>query len=791
MRRIPLISALLLASATASAQPAQPLTMAQIMADPDWIGPAVEDVWWRWDGTAAQYTAKREGATIRDTFQVGIEGGTPVRLDGSARSDLDAPGAVLDAPRQRTAFVRNGDVFVRDLRSGALTQLTRSNDEEALPQWSRDGALVWRVGNTSWYRWDGRGVVQAATLKAEDDPAAPPKPDDLRDRQLRLIETLREDRARRDAAREQGDAWRRADATRAAPPTFLGKDVDIVDSALSPDGSRLLAVTSAKGADAGTAGKMPKYVTESGYEEFEEVRTRVGRNAPVPHRLWLVDVASGQAKELKFDALPGIGTDPLAALRKAAGKEALKGNRDVRVETDGDGSGPAIHWSGDGRNVAVLLRAVDNKDRWIATVDFAQAALQVRHHLRDEAWINWAFNEFGWLPDDRTLWLLSEESGYSHLYTVDTARGGKPRALTSGKWEVSMPVPTADGRRFFFLCNRQWPGRYDVCAVDAGGEGLGEVTRGGGIENFVLSPDGSRLLLRKSSAYVPAQLAVASVADGQVRQLTDTRKPAFAAMQWLEPEIVQVPSKHGAGTIWGKYYGPKNPEPGRKYPIVMFVHGAGYLQNVHDRYPNYFREQMFHNLLVQQGYVVLDLDFRASEGYGRDWRTAIYRHMGEPELQDYLDGLDWIVANKQGDRDRAGIYGGSYGGFMTFMALFKKPGVWKAGAALRPVTDWSQYNHEYTSNILNTPELDPEAYLRSSPIEFADGLQDHLLIAHGMIDDNVFFKDSVVLAQRLIELRKEKWTIAPYPLERHAYTHDDAWYDQYRRIYELFEGALK
>jgi dipeptidyl aminopeptidase/acylaminoacyl peptidase len=254
---------------------------------------------------------------------------------------------------------------------------------------------------------------------------------------------------------------------------------------------------------------------------------------------------------------------------------------------------------------------------------------------------------------------------------------------------------------------------------------------------------------------------------------------------------VQVPSKHGAGSIWGKYYAPATLEPGKKYPIVMFVHGAGYLQNAHLRYPAYFREQMFHNLLVQQGYIVLDLDYRASEGYGRDWRTAIYRWMGKPELEDYLDGLDWLVENKQGDRDRAGIYGGSYGGFMAFVALFKQPGVFKAGAALRPVSDWSQYNHEYTANILNTPELDPEAYKRSSPLEYAEGLQDSLLIAHGMIDDNVFFKDSVMLAQRLIELRKDKWEIAPYPLERHSFTHPDAWYDEYRRIHELFERTLK
>jgi len=274
-------------------------------------------------------------------------------------------------------------------------------------------------------------------------------------------------------------------------------------------------------------------------------------------------------------------------------------------------------------------------------------------------------------------------------------------------------------------------------------------------------------------------------------ELTDTRTPAFRAREWIAPEYVQVPSKHGAGTIWGKYYGPKKMEPGRTYPIVMFVHGAGYLQNVSTRYPNYFREQMFHNMLVQRGYIVLDLDYRASEGYGRVWRTDIYRRMGTPELQDYLDGLDWLVATKQGDRAHAGMYGGSYGGFMTFMALFKQPGVFKAGAALRPVSDWSQYNHEYTANILNTPELDPEAYKISSPIEYASGLQDHLLIAHGMIDDNVFFRDSVMMTQRLIELRKDHWVLAPYPLERHGFTHPDSWYDEYRRILELFDATLQ
>ena len=781
--------ALLLAAGAAAAQPAQPLTLERIMADPDWIGPPVEQAWWSWDGQRAYYALKRDGSSVRDLYVQDVAGGEARLVDGASRAGVDAADPEYDTSRARMAFVRNGDVFVRDLRSGALVQLTRSDAAESSPRWGSDGALVWRSGH-DWYRWSAQdgAATQAASPRAEDDPAAPPKPDALREEQLRLVDTLRSERERREAARRQEADWRRADPTRAPAPVYLGKDVEIAATALSPDGRWLFVATERKSEERGQLGKMPKYVTESGYEEFEDVRTRVGRNLPRAQAFWLVDVRDGSRRELKPDALPGIADDPLAKLRKAAGKDPLKGNRPLRVEEDADNG---IRWSADSRLLALMLHSVDNKDRWLATVEPAAATLQSRHRLSDAAWINWDYNDFGWLPDQRTLWLLSEESGWSHLYTVDAARGGRARALTSGKWEVSQPALSPDGTRFHFTCNRARPGDYELCTVPATGGEVRELTDLGGVEGFAVSPDASRILLRHSSSYVPPQLAVLGADGNGLRTLTDTRKPEYRAFEWLQPQYVQVPSKHGAGTIWGKYYGPQTPEPGRKYPVALFVHGAGYLQNVSDRWPNYFREQMFHNLLVQRGYVVLDLDFRASEGYGRDWRTAIYRNMGHPELEDYLDGIDWLVEAKQADRDRVGIYGGSYGGFMTFMALFREPGRFKAGAALRPVADWMQYNHGYTSNILNTPDIDPEAYRVSSPIEYAAGLQDHLLIAHGMIDDNVFYRDSVVLAQRLIELRKDKWELASYPLERHAYQQSDSWYDQYRRILELFERTLK
>jgi dipeptidyl aminopeptidase/acylaminoacyl peptidase len=200
---------------------------------------------------------------------------------------------------------------------------------------------------------------------------------------------------------------------------------------------------------------------------------------------------------------------------------------------------------------------------------------------------------------------------------------------------------------------------------------------------------------------------------------------------------------------------------------------------------------MFNNLLADNGYTVLDIDYRGSAGYGRNWRTGIYRYMGGKDLNDIEDGARYLVEKYGVNARHIGLYGGSYGGFITLMALFTKPRIFEAGAALRPVTDWAHYNHGYTSNILNEPFNDSIAYHRSSPINFAAGLKDHLLICHGMVDVNVHFQDVVRLTQRLIELGKNNWELAVYPMEDHGFVEPESWTDEYKRIFRLFETWLK
>lgn len=789
MRRI-LPAALLAAALPLPSLAATPITLDQAMAAPDWIGMPVDTAWWGWDSKTAYYQQKRTGSPLRDTFVAPqLAASAPRKVPDADLAGVDTEQMFYNRERTRAILLRNGDLFERDLKTGALTQIRRDTTAAADPQFSADGKSVqYRVGH-DWFGWhrETRLTVPLALPRAMKDPAAAPDDDALRALQLRLIATLQRQKEERDARRAQAEAQRRADATRAPAPFYLGDKIVIDASALSPDGRWLVLATSPKAEQNGRVGKMPRYVTESGYEEFDDQRTRVGRNLPLAQTLRLVDLEDGTMRELALDPLPGIATDPLAAMRAARKLDPVKGNRAVRLEED---EGQGIAWAADGSRVALMLRAVDNKDRWIASVDLPSARLRPLHRLADEAWVNSSYNEFGWLPDNRTLWFLSEESGWSHLYTLDA--NGRQRALTSGAWEATSVAWNADGSAAWVMCNRKTPGDYEVCRVSASDGTVREVTQvGGGAESFLLSPDQKKLLVRWSSAYVPPQLAIVPAAGGAAVNLTDTRTPEYKAREWVQPRFVQVPSTHGAAPVWAKLYKPATLEPGRKYPVVMFVHGAGYLQNVSKRWSNYFREQMFHNLLVEKGFIVLDMDYRASKGYGRDWRTAIYRRMGHPELEDYVDGAKWLAAQHQGDIDRVGIYGGSYGGFMTFMALMREPALFKAGAALRPVTDWTSYNHGYTANILNTPDIDPEAYKISSPIEYADRLRGHLLIAHGMVDDNVFYQDSVRMAQRLIELKKDHWELASYPLERHAYTQPESWYDQYRRIYQLFERTLK
>ena len=278
--------------------------------------------------------------------------------------------------------------------------------------------------------------------------------------------------------------------------------------------------------------------------------------------------------------------------------------------------------------------------------------------------------------------------------------------------------------------------------------------------------------------------------------LTKTVPEKFTTVKWSEPQFSEIQSRDGK-KIPAKIYLPAgfNPRSKQKYPMVVFVHGAGYLQNVINGWNNYYREFMFNQLLTQKGYVVLDIDYRGSAGYGREWRTDVHDFLGGKDMDDHVDAIDHMVRKYAVNPDKVGVYGGSYGGFMAGMLAMRAPDKIAAAAALRPVFDWKNYyasSPGYTAQRLGFPDKNPEAYKRSSPITYADKLERPLLILHGMADNNVHVQDSIQLMEKLIRLGKTQYFEAMlYPSENHGFVRPESWADEYERILAFFEKHLK
>jgi dipeptidyl aminopeptidase/acylaminoacyl peptidase len=347
-----------------------------------------------------------------------------------------------------------------------------------------------------------------------------------------------------------------------------------------------------------------------------------------------------------------------------------------------------------------------------------------------------------------------------------------------------------DRSHFYITASKDSPYENHLYTMDGEGGPLTRLTQAPGKHVATLSPDEQWIADVYSYTNKPPDLFVQENRAGAGQQrITTSLTAEFAQYPWLDVPIVEFTARDGV-KVPARLFKPANFRKGG--PAVVFVHGAGYLQNV-DRWwsSNYFREYMFDHVLMERGFLVIDVDYRGSAGYGRDWRTAIYEHMGGKDLDDIVDAANYVVAQHGVDPKKIGLFGGSYGGFITLMAMFTQADTFSAGAALRPVSDWALYNHGYTGEILNLPQTDPEAYHRSSPIYFAEGLKGALLICHGMVDTNVQFEDTVRLVQRLIELRKPNWDLAVYPVENHGFVQPSSWADEYKRILALFEKNLK
>ncbi|MEO8512016.1 MAG: prolyl oligopeptidase family serine peptidase [Ignavibacteria bacterium] len=451
-------------------------------------------------------------------------------------------------------------------------------------------------------------------------------------------------------------------------------------------------------------------------------------------------------------------------------------------------------YSPDGKKLLLDIETLDRHSRKLFMYDVVSKDMREIYSESDPAWFERHSNQTMFI-DSEYVMFESEISGYNNLYKIKTDGSGLT-AVAGGPFTILSSVVNRQKGIVYFVANTEVPYDYNIYSADLSSGSVIQLTKEhGDIEDLRISSDGNYLFYSHSFINKPNELYSYNLPTGETKQLTSTISPKFSAIEWKMPEVITFNNEEDGQLLYGFVYKPKNFNPKKKYPLICFVHGAGYLQNVTNGFSPYRDNFMVDTYLTEKDFIILDIDYRGSMGYGKEFRNKTYRNLGYWEVSDYISGVNHLDNLGFIDKNNVGMYGGSYGGFTTLMALFRHPEMFKAGVSLRAVSDWKNYfysNRWFTLGRLGDLDSSDIAgyYELSSPITYAENLQGHLLMTHGMLDDNVFFQDMVQLTQKLIDNKKD-FEVMIYPKENHGFYRQTSWLDQYKRITGWFEKYLK
>ncbi len=758
---------------------AQTLTVRQTMAEPSLAGQRVSGEKLSPDGTKVVFLWNAEGKPRRDLYLVSTSGGTPEKI--LSPDQLPAPQRPPERPNPLNYGVEIRDQFVRD-RENQLGNFEWSPDSKKLIFTHGGDVFVMTLEDRSIKRYTQTQAPEFGARFLDND---------------RILYS------------QSGNAFvlNTADAiiTQITREANAQQFISVGNVATSKDGQMAAYVVSnsSKQRQLIVPNFLPEFVTGGG-----------------PRRGWT---------EQKLMFMPTDGSRDAPHEIKLPAPEGVSSFR-------------RMVWAADNRSLIVDRLDKDTKRRHLFYVYNVGAKDEKIILVTEETDDKWQAPKSAiFEPNPRNpaqLFFASERDGYNHLYlatletetrsaasvsntqaetrpvgrvsakpTEEDLTGTTPtptvkiEQLTKGNWQVEWAKWNIDDEiallsteagyteRNLYSLNVPSKARVPFPIREKGMIGSPQLNDGPEDPVFIFELSGWN---RPGELY--AQSARPLTRDLRLpTKLTSTTPQAFGNVRWTVPQFIEIPSRDGK-RIPAKIYLPAGHDPKKKYPMVIFVHGAGYLQNVINGWNNYYREFMFNDMLAKKGYVVLDIDFRGSAGYGRDWRTDVHDFLGGKDFDDHIDSIDHMVKNYGVDQKRIGVYGGSYGGFMAGMLVMRAPERIAAAAALRSVFDWKNYyaaNPFYTTQRLGFPEKNPEAYKRSSPIAYADKLERPFLILHGMADDNVHVQDSVQMIEQLIRLGKTQYFEAMlYPSENHAFVRPESWADEYERILWFFEKHL-
>ncbi|MBP6875261.1 MAG: S9 family peptidase [Candidatus Eisenbacteria bacterium] len=718
---------------------AQPCSSLEtLFAYPNIWGTAPSAVKWSPDSRAIAFTWNAQGMRFHDLYRIEAESGQCARLTdlGSSpalpqqedrRSEEEIAleraydGGVEQfewAPDSRTiAFTLHGDIHLIDTHAdGSARCLMRTEESESQPRFSPDGGLLAFVRSQNLFTYD------------------------LRTGEIRQLTTLESN----------------------APVRSYPSSSPIHAYEWSPDGSRIALMT-------------------RDTSDLEDI--------VIPD--YLHDRTEAEEWKRNFTGKPVFRTS-VGVVSRAGGlvRWIDWGGEDYFNNSETDYH-EAFAWSPDGSALLVNWNDSCYSERRIYLVD--PQTLERSEIYRECQKPYFARLDALWSSDGSEIYLTSERDGYRHIYalavderagTADRSHDADPRArapfgedaataalrqLTRGSWDVLAIRTTPHSDNIFFTASLEDPLDCQSYMIDrAGGDPIA-LTFGLGTHRGEPSPNGARMAVRFSRFLHPPELRLIETGrPSDFRVALSTASPAMNAISEglpCEPERVVFRNDEDGADIHGFLLKPPSFDPARRYPAVV---SGVYANSAKDDWSPYDLLDLY--MAAHMGFVVLRLDLRASDGYGRDFRYGCYQRMGLVDAGECVSAAGYLRSLPYVDDQRLGLWGSSYGGFLTLMTLFLHPGVFQAGVAWKPVSDWRNYTDDYTAQRLGRPEEFPEVYDATSPIHHVKGLADPLLVIHGMLDDNVLFQDTVLLVQKLLEAGKT-FDVMFYPKSDHSLTY--------------------
>jgi dipeptidyl-peptidase-4 len=711
-----LLPLLIVAGAGSVSQTKEPLTVERIFQSPSLAGVSVSKVQWSSDGRGFAYLRSGPEDSGNELWWFDVR--------------RKVPGKIVDA-RQVTGGEQKLSKEEQAQRERRRQSVAGIADFQIVP--GGEEVLIPLNGNV--YKCNiENGKIQQLTFtpSPELDPTISPKGNLLayvRDGELYVkdLSSLRETRLTHDATPKLKNG-----VSEFVAQEEMGRRAGY---AWSPDGSRIAYLQVDNGPV--TEFHIQNLLDERASSEIQEYPRAGGANAKL--RLGVVSVGGGETQWIDLRE----GTDRYVA---------------------------RFQWMTDGSSLAVQLQTRDQDTLDLLAYDVSSGTSRLLVREVDARWVK-LHDHLVFLKRNKQFLWSSERDGFRHLYLYDM-KGTLVNQVSKGTWEVDKVAGVDEEEGMvYFTANEQSPRERHLYRVGLGGSGFARITKNRGWHDITMAPDRNSFVDSYSTATQPPIVFLSSPSGARLGWVEENASPDAGKFALPSPEFMMVKSGDGTTMLYAYMIKPSSFDSTRKYPVIQYVYGGPTSQIVEDRWGSGggMARQLWHRMMAEDGYIVFGVDNRGTPGRGREFQNTIYRRLGEVELEDQCAGAAYLGSLPYVDASRIMVWGKSYGGYMTCMAMTHPQTPFALGVALAPVTDWHNYDTHYTERYMDLPQENAGGYRSSSPVYRTEHLSRRLLLVHGMADDNVHFQESVIFADRLQKQNKQ-FSFMPYPTSTHAFS---------------------